>query len=248
MRHPVIKASHTQKVGDFHLYSNTSDDALGLSGALADIGSTLSQAKQAILITGWKFSPELHLLFFHEQLREALIAHEKKELDQAEEQYHAVTEHFSETSLEYCYAHYFLAVIQMETGRLDEAEASLKRCLAVQPHNPQFFNAQLAILLTQGKLAEAEEKAMLQANTPYTNANFFALYGDILAKNINSYRGAEENYLRALEQDSACILALRGLGKLYALQGKTKEAIEKFSFLLKFFPADPDANLQLAKI
>lgn len=260
-----VTASTTLKTGDFRCYSNTSDDALGLSGAFADIGSALSQAEKAILITSWTLSPGLHLPFFHEDLRIALQSHQANNFYDDEEQnsvgaitqYKKIIQKFPENSTENIYAHYFLSVIALQEGRVADAERMLTICLTQQPNNPQFQNTQLYILYLQGKFEEASQTAELQADG-VTDATFWTLYGDILSAKANKETSetekaallvkAEKNYKRALIENRECIPAMRGLGKLYYQQNKIDDAITQFKKILNYFPTDLIANQNLAEI
>ncbi|MCX7121289.1 MAG: phospholipase D-like domain-containing protein [Gammaproteobacteria bacterium] len=244
-----MRASHGLTTGDFKCYSNTSDDALCLSGALADLGASLSQAKNAIFITGWKLSPTLHLPFFHENLQHALQAHHANDLDDAIKKYKAIIEDKKFTNtIEFIYSHYFLFIIALQDGKISEAENYLKICLENQPRNPQFQNAELFLLYFQNKLEEAAKKVDLSEDTLSTDATFFALCGDILSDIPEKQNEAEDNYNRALTENGECIHALRGLGKLYLKKEKQDKAADYFKQVLAYFPADAIANQQLAEI
>lgn len=252
MRRPAIsiRASTAVKLGDFRCYSNTSDDALGLSGAFADIGSSLSQAKNAILITSWLFSPSLHLPFFHEQLREALQFHEKSNLVGAKVKYAEVIATFLETTIENQYAHYFLCIAALQENDIEESDRQLQWCLSRAPHNMQFHNTALYFLLLQNKLTEAKIKADAIAALPSekTDARFWTLYGDI-AFALGDIIAAKNHYQYALEkQDVQCIAAKIGLGKVCLQSNDTVAAIEQFTSVLAYFPNDPTANYYLADI
>lgn len=245
-----IRASTAVKSGGFHCYSNTSDDALGLSGAFADIGSALSQAKKAILITSWLFNPSLHLPFFHEQLRTALQWHEKNNFSDAVIKYREVIATFSDTSIENQYAHYFLCIAALQQNDSVESDKLLQICLSKAPHNLQFQNTELCLLLLQNKLNEAKAKAKVMARLPSekTDARFWSLYGDI-AFALGDADGAETHYKHALEKyDVQCLAARIGLGRVLLQKNEVAAAEESFSSVLNYFPNDFVANYYLAKI
>lgn len=243
-----ISASHGVAKGNFRLYSNTSDDALGLSGALADMGAILSRAEKAILITGWKFSPELQLPFFHEALRAALVLHQAENFDEAKALYDEVICDFPSKSIESNYARYFKAMIFLQAGKWDEADQLLQRCIANEPNNIQFLNTQLSLFILQKKWDEAKLHIELREDTTATNARFFTLCGDFFTKTPFSVRQAEAYYQRALFEDDECIGAMRGLAKLYLNENDNEKAIIFFNNILGYFPMDADTHLHLAKL
>jgi arylsulfatase A-like enzyme/Tfp pilus assembly protein PilF len=122
---------------------------------------------------------------------------------------------------------YFLAYMNAQMGRLDEAIAYYKRLYEIQPTSQKVWNNLGVLYNQQGRNKEAREcfeKALEQdpynANACYNVASVYSEDGD--------QERAEEYLKRAVELMPSFSKAYNNLGTLYAQAGKYKEAAEAY--------------------
>lgn len=114
-------------------------------------------------------------------------------------------------------------------------------------YTPSIQNLKIAVLISMGKLAEAEKTAKMLENQEPRNINtLYTLTMIAQAKNDAKMRNIYLNKIIAIDPHNAQALQEQGLD-FYA-QGNYKAAGQKFSAVLKKHPDNIDALIWLGKI
>jgi tetratricopeptide (TPR) repeat protein len=121
-------------------------------------------------------------------------------------------------------AHYAMARVREQAGRLDLAEASYRSAIELDPGHARAHN-NLGCLLShlerhEDALACFRRALELDPGQPEANQNFAALTGDAAAHEI-----AIEGYLRQTESDPTDARAFNNLASTYAGLGRNREAL-----------------------
>jgi Flp pilus assembly protein TadD len=144
------------------------------------------------------------------------------------------------------YARYDLAQLELQHGKLSEAEGNFRRLLADNPGDGE-AHAQLGAILAatnRGGEGQKELEAALAIDANSFNALFNLASVEAQQGNLS---GAASLLERALKQkDDAEAHQL--LGNVYAAQGGYEIALEQFRTVAKLQPNDPAAHFQLAQI
>ena len=144
------------------------------------------------------------------------------------------------------FARYDLAQLELQHGKLSEAEQNFRRLLADNPADGE-AHAQLgAILAATNRATEGQKE--LEAALAIDPNSFNALFNlASLEAEQGNLAGAAGLLERALKQkDDAEAHQL--LGNVYAAQGGYESALEQFGRVEKLQPNDPAAHFQLAQI
>jgi tetratricopeptide (TPR) repeat protein len=146
----------------------------------------------------------------------------------------------------YAAAHMSLGDTYEKIGEDALAEQELRKAVELYPLNPDSRNHLGALLLEQGRIAEAEEQFTASINSMPSMDAFDGL-GD-----INFDRGrrdlAEKNYRDSVQENPYDHHAHFRLGKIYAESGRTAEAIREYKAGLETNPNDPDARSALEEL
>ncbi|MGP1577417.1 MAG: tetratricopeptide repeat protein [Treponema sp.] len=129
----------------------------------------------------------------------------------------------------------------------DEALALFDTLPEEDLYTPSIQNLKIAVLISMGKLAEAEKTAkMLEKQDPRNLNTLYTLTMIAQAKNDTKMRNTYLNKIIAIDPHNAQALQEQGLD-LYT-QGNYKAAGQKFSTILKKHPDNIDALIWLGKI
>src|ERR1700730_2766053 len=96
-------------------------------------------------------------------------------------------------------------------------------------------------LLSQGRLAEAKQKAQEQLNLHPSSVEGFTLLG-IIYSNEKDYAGALDAFQHALTLDPNSTRTHNNLANLFIAAGKVELAEKEFRKVLRLAPANADAN------
>ncbi|HLI29608.1 MAG TPA: tetratricopeptide repeat protein, partial [Terriglobia bacterium] len=144
-------------------------------------------------------------------------------------------------------AHYNLAALFQFRGKLDEAIASYRDALRVDPSSVTAQNSLGAALLAADRIPEAipEFRQVLNADPNYTNARYnlahaLALSGDLPA--------AAAEYATLLKQEPDDASAHAALGTIYFKQRTYSAALTEFRAAANLDPHDADIEANLGTL
>jgi tetratricopeptide (TPR) repeat protein len=126
----------------------------------------------------------------------------------------------------------YLAQLYQDLGRMDDALATYKQGILIDPRNEQLLRGFDTVLLKVhgargGQQAVLRQYERFAKDFPYSS-EIQRLYGDKLAVSKNT-RGAIQQYKRVLELDSENVDALIAIGNMYMQLGNIDEATRHFS-------------------
>jgi protein O-GlcNAc transferase len=123
-------------------------------------------------------------------------------------------------------------------GRLDQAEATLRRAVRSGPGRAEASRMLAVILSMQGKHDQAVFFARQAASASPASAAMLATLGVVLGQ-ADRTDEAVRTLQRAIDADPACAPALGELGSLLAMQRRFDEAMEVMARAVRAAPADP---------
>jgi len=128
-------------------------------------------------------------------------------------------------------------LIQKNRGQMREAAQTLDTVIGIDSRADWAYNELIQLLMTHGKLADAEQvaRAALRAN-PH-NAHAHNLFGTILSE-LNDLPSGEWHFRRALELGGAQAALHMNLGINLMKQGRTDEADGHFARAHELAPQD----------
>ncbi|NOS67149.1 MAG: tetratricopeptide repeat protein [Candidatus Peribacteraceae bacterium] len=128
-------------------------------------------------------------------------------------------------------------------GRLDDAIGEFEKALAIRPHAKIYANLG-AVYRKQGKIPEALEvyRKGIELN-PHSREIYMGRSLVWIAQ--KNYVAAEQDLLRALQEDPTYLEAHINLGATYAYQGNMQKAIEQYRIAINLNPFYPDVRFNL---
>jgi tetratricopeptide (TPR) repeat protein len=139
-------------------------------------------------------------------------------------------------------AHYFLGLTQQSVGLPDLAKASFSRALELQP---QMAPASAALASLTAKKGNQDEALHLAENARRANPNLSSAYlasaEALMAK--GDVRQAETALQDTLQRSPASLPALATLLKLYSVQGRMKEGLQRITSLVQQYPQNAGLSL-----
>jgi len=134
-----------------------------------------------------------------------------------------------------------LAEIRLRQGRLDDAEALVRKAMSIKPNSPNMLVALGNVLLLKKDSARAEEmyRKALAINKNHVPAHLGL--GELYLKLLNKPQEAIAAYGRAVEINPDLLSARLALGSAYAATGQIDKAIAAFQVATKLAPTDPQA-------
>ncbi len=137
-----------------------------------------------------------------------------------------------------------LAAVYVDQGEPDQAEAVLRNQVAADALNVGASAGLVELLLSEGKLAEAEQEARRMSEGPNTSgAGDFALARTLHAQ--KEYGDAINAYRQALEKTPTANLPLEGLVRAYSEDGRPEEAVRYLRDHAAQYPDQPHARFLL---
>jgi phosphatidylserine/phosphatidylglycerophosphate/cardiolipin synthase-like enzyme len=228
------KARYTVRGGHhIALYSNLGDDAWGLTGGFRDIALALYHAKQTILLSGWIFNASIHMPFFGKELGDGLVEHRQNALTDAKEFYQKI----ESNNPDYKHAQYFLAILNAQEGRYDEALVCIHASLTQNPTQALYRYVLIELYLLKNDLESAEKNIKIYESQPYTP--YYLLAVAKLHAKKNELKEAKDIYRKALKKDEHCIMAYQGLIDIAIMQNNKEEARQQAINLRNFQPHHP---------
>jgi tetratricopeptide (TPR) repeat protein len=135
-----------------------------------------------------------------------------------------------------------------ERGYLGQAEVFFKLALDEDPQSAEAYYGLGSVYLEQQNPVPArasfQKAVQLKASYPGTTSRAWNNLGILDARQMRT-DDAIANFKRALEIDSAYIVALDNLGNAYRQAKKSKEAAQTFSRAIELDPDDAEANYGL---
>ncbi|NNF66479.1 MAG: tetratricopeptide repeat protein [Gammaproteobacteria bacterium] len=134
----------------------------------------------------------------------------------------------------------------LRRNQLDEAAASFRSALAINPLNQDAWGGLIHTQVRQGKIDEAGDtyREALAAGISYARVHL--TYGKALLDQ-QQHEAAREIIGKAVELDPRYADALKAMGNLELQRGASEMAVKYFRQLLSVQPNDRDADLSLSK-
>jgi tetratricopeptide (TPR) repeat protein len=149
----------------------------------------------------------------------------RQEFDQAEADYQKILNRDQNNAL----ALANLAVIEMEAGRLAEAEKHINAAVAQHPDDPFNLATLGAVKFRQGKYEEAlaslSRAAQLEPNNPQVQNSLGLTFG-----HLGQRKAAETAFRKALESDPKFAPAHENLAVIYLTQNPTAPALARWHY------------------
>jgi len=141
-----------------------------------------------------------------------------------------------------------LAEIHLRQGRLDDAEALVRKAMAIKPNAPNILVALGNVLLLKKDSVQAEEmyRKALAINKDHVPAHLGL--GELYLKFLNKPQEAITAYGRAVEINPKLPSARLALGSAYAATGQIDKAIAEFQVAAKLAPTDPQAPHAIGRL
>jgi predicted TPR repeat methyltransferase len=140
-----------------------------------------------------------------------------------------------------------IALQHHRAGRFKEAEYCYRQVLVSVPHDVDVLCNLGAVLMSQGRLDEAEsllrEAISLDRDHAISNYNL----GNVLKKQ-GKIEEAKDRYLRAIDTDRSHAGAHFNIGNIYMEEGRVDEALSYFSNAISLNPAHVAAHLNTGNI
>jgi tetratricopeptide (TPR) repeat protein len=137
-----------------------------------------------------------------------------------------------------------LGIVAVAAGRGTEAEAALRRALALEPGSVAAMQEMFGLLDGQGRAGELEAPLRAGLKKPPAPAMFHNLLGLVL-KRRGDMRGAEMEFRQTLEVSPDLVGALANLGGLYLQEGRVPEAVSVLESALERDPRNVDSRTNL---
>ncbi len=129
------------------------------------------------------------------------------------------------------------SIVQQRRGQMGEAARTLQAVIGIDAHADWAHNALIQLLLSHGKLADAEQVARAALRASPSNAQAHNLFGLIVAQ-LNDLPAAEWHFRRALELAAPQAAVLMNLALALLKQGRTDEAERYFAQAHELAPGD----------
>lgn len=130
-------------------------------------------------------------------------------------------------------------------GRKSESVAILERAQSANSSSPQIFAALVQLFLKQKQVDKAVDVCLQKQQDDPDNAFYYHMLGQIYAKEQN-YELAEKEFNKATELAPMWMEPQKGIAALYAVQGKTTEAIGKLEEVVEKNPDKQGVYITLA--
>jgi Flp pilus assembly protein TadD len=129
------------------------------------------------------------------------------------------------------------SIVQQRRGQIGEAARTLQAVIGIDSHADWAHNALIQLLLSHGKLSDAEQvaRAALRANP--RNAHAHNLFGLIVSQ-LNDLPAGEWHFRRALELAGSQASVLMNLALALMKQGRVDESDRYFSQAHELAPQD----------
>ena len=175
------------------------------------------------------------------QLSEAIERHRGGDVDSAVLVYRKVLE----SAPDHAEARHMMAVVNLQKGRLGEAESDVRHALRINVREPKYANTLGSILVQQGRLPEALaafEEAI--ANDPaFVTATYNM--GTVLLS-LGRPGSAERQFRKILGAGSNEVAVFSNLAAALIKQGRITEAVDCCRDGLQHHPYHPDLSVTLA--
>ncbi len=144
-------------------------------------------------------------------------------------------------------AHYNLGALEQSRGKLDEALASYRSALKVEPKSATARNAEAAVLMAQDRLPEAiqELRATLGTDPQYLNARYNLARALAETGDLDDAETEYRTFLQARPDDAQ---AQAALGTIYFKKHDVKQALDCFHKAADQAPDDPDVEANLGTL
>jgi putative PEP-CTERM system TPR-repeat lipoprotein len=136
--------------------------------------------------------------------------------------------------------HGVLARVYVRDGRLERAQASVERAIALEPESVQWAVDLVYVLMEREQLEEALEVARARAAEHPTLPDYPNLMGQVLARRGDE-EGARAAFQHAVALDPSFVAALVNLARMSARAQRFGEARELLRRALEQRPEDPTA-------
>jgi len=143
--------------------------------------------------------------------------------------------------------HQRLGVILRAQRRPDEALAHLEEALKGDPTSLESLEQIAAILISQKRIAQAQERVVRQIALYPKSANLQNLLGRVLME-AQHWPQSEVAFKKAITLDKELLSTYVNLGELYARQGKIEQAVNELEGVLKRSPRQPSVLMLLGML
>ena len=143
--------------------------------------------------------------------------------------------------------HQRLGVILRAQRRPDEALAHFEEALQNDPGSFESLEQITAILVSQKRIAQAQERVTRQITRYPNTANLYNLLGRVLMESRN-WPQSEAAFKKAVALDKELLSAYVNIGELYARQGKIQESVAELEGVLKKSPRQPSVLMRLGML
>jgi len=143
--------------------------------------------------------------------------------------------------------HQRLGVILRAQRRPDEALAHFEEALQKDPGSFESLEQITAILVSQKRIAQAQERVTRQITRYPNTANLYNLLGRVLMESRN-WPESEAAFKKAVALDKELLSAYVNIGELYARQGKIQQSVAELEGVLKKSPRQPSVLMRLGML
>ena len=143
--------------------------------------------------------------------------------------------------------HQRLGVILRAQRRPEEALAHFEEALKRDPTSLESLEQITAILISQKRMAQAQERVVRQIALYPKSANLQNLLGRVLMEAQN-WPQSEVAFKKAITLDKELLSTYVNLGELYARQGKIEQAVDELEGVLKKSPRQPSVLMLLGML